>query len=133
MSDIPFHQGDGRDPKGGAKLLGRAGSKSSTEPERPWPRRTDPICAGAWTWLLRVALRIVADSLSWGRRFRIRCIVDDCTREALTLVVDTTMVVDTTIGGRRMAGELDRLIARRGRPAMIVSDNGAEPKVGAAR
>ena len=75
----------------------------------------------------------MADSLSWGRRFRIRCIVDDCTREALTLVVDTTMVVDTTIGGQRMARELDRLIARRGRPAMIVSDNGTEPKGGAAR
>ncbi len=69
----------------------------------------------------------MADSLSWGRRFRILCIVDDFTREALALVVDTS------IGGQRMARELDRLIARRGRPAMIVSDNGTEPKVGAAR
>ena len=62
----------------------------------------------------------MADSLSWGRRFRILCIVDDFTREALALVVDTS------IGGQRMARELDRLIARRGRPAMIVSDNGTE-------
>jgi len=39
----------------------------------------------------------VADSLSWGRRFRILCIADDFTREALALVVDTS------IGGQRMA------------------------------
>ena len=62
----------------------------------------------------------MADSQSWGRRFRIPCIVDDFTREALALVVDTS------IGGQRMARELDRLIAQRGRPTMIVSDNGRE-------
>lgn len=62
----------------------------------------------------------MADSLSWGRRFRILCIADDFTREALALVVDTL------IGGQRMARELDRLIARRALPAMIVSDNGTE-------
>ena len=62
----------------------------------------------------------MADTLSWGRRFRILCIVDDYTREALALVVDTS------IGGHRMARELDVLIARRGMPATIVSDNGTE-------
>ena len=35
-------------------------------------------------------------------------------------------MVDTSIGGQRMARELDRLIARRGLPAMIVSDNRTE-------
>jgi putative transposase len=68
----------------------------------------------------RWSLDFVADSLSWGRRFRILCIVDDFTREALALVVDTS------IGGHRMARELDILIARRGRPHTIVSDNGTE-------
>ena len=68
----------------------------------------------------RWSLDFVADALSWGRRFRILCIVDDFTREALALVVDTS------IGGRRMARELDALIARRGKPALIVSDNGTE-------
>ena len=68
----------------------------------------------------RWSLDFVADALSWGRRFRILCIVDDFTREALALVVDTS------IGGHRMARELDALIARRGKPAMIVSDNGTE-------
>jgi len=58
----------------------------------------------------------VADSLSWGRRFRILCIVDDFTREALALVVDTS------IGGQRMARELDVLIARRGTLWTIVSE-----------
>lgn len=42
------------------------------------------------------------------------------TREALALVVDTS------IGGQRLVRELDALVARRGRPAVIVSDNGAE-------
>jgi putative transposase len=68
----------------------------------------------------RWSLDFVADSLSWGRRFRILCIVDDFTREALALVVDTS------IGGQRMARELDVLIARRGKPWTIVSDNGTE-------
>jgi putative transposase len=68
----------------------------------------------------RWSLDLVADVLSWGRRFRVLAIVDDFTREALALVVDTS------IGGQRVVRELDGLIARRGRPAMIVSDNGTE-------
>jgi putative transposase len=58
--------------------------------------------------------------LAWGRRFRILCIVDDFTREALALIADTS------IGGQRMARELDVLIARHGSPVSIVSDNGTE-------
>ena len=68
----------------------------------------------------RWSLDVVADTLSSGRRFRILCIVDDFTREALALVVDTS------IGGHRRARELDALIARRGRPITIVNDNGTE-------
>src|SRR3546814_13069910 len=49
-----------------------------------------------------------------------RSVVDDFTREALVLTVDTS------IGGARVVRELDALIARRGRPAPIVSDNGPE-------
>ena len=44
--------------------------------------------------------------------------VDDCTRECLALVVDTSL------SGRRVARELDRIIAGRGKPLMIASDNG---------
>ena len=47
-------------------------------------------------------------------------VVDDFTREALGLVVDTSN------GGRPAVRELDTLIAARGRPTMIVSDNGTE-------
>jgi putative transposase len=68
----------------------------------------------------RWSLDFVADTLSWGRRFRILAIVDDFTREALALVVDTS------IGGVRLARELDVLIASRGKPSTIVSDNGPE-------
>jgi putative transposase len=68
----------------------------------------------------RWSLDFVADVLSWGRRFRVLAIVDDFTREALALVVDSS------IGGERVVRELDVLSARRSRPAMIVSDNGAE-------
>jgi putative transposase len=68
----------------------------------------------------RWSLDFVADALFWGRRFRVLAVVDDFTREALALTVDTS------IGGTRVVRELDALIARRGRPAMIVSDNGTE-------
>ena len=62
----------------------------------------------------------MADVLALGCRFRVLTIVDGFTREALALVVDTS------IGGRRVVRELDTLISRRGRPAMIVSDNETE-------
>ena len=68
----------------------------------------------------RWSLDFVSDALSWGRKFRVLAIVDDFTREALALVVDTS------IGGQRVARELDALIATRGRPTTIVSDNGTE-------
>jgi putative transposase len=68
----------------------------------------------------RWSLDFVSDALSWGRKFRVLGVLDDFTREALALVVDTS------IGGRRVVRELDALIATRGRPATIVSDNGTE-------
>jgi len=68
----------------------------------------------------RWSLDFVSDALSDGQRFRVLCIVDDCTREALATVVDRSM------SGRRMTRELDALIRRRGQPDLIVSDNGTE-------
>ena len=47
-------------------------------------------------------------------------VVDDFTRECLALVADTSL------SGARVARELDAVIARRGLPATIVSDNGTE-------
>ena len=68
----------------------------------------------------RWSLDFVSDQLTDGRRFRILPIVDDCTRECLALVADTSL------SGLRVARQLDHLIAERGRPKMIVSDNGSE-------
>jgi len=58
--------------------------------------------------------------LTDGRRFRILTVVDDCTRECLALVADTSL------SGVRVARELDRLMSKRGKPKMVVSDNGSE-------
>ena len=66
------------------------------------------------------SLDFVSDTLVDGRRFRVLVVVDDFTRECLTLLVDTSL------SGTRVGRELDRLVALRGRPAMIVSDNGTE-------
>ena len=68
----------------------------------------------------RWSLDFVSDALTDGRRFRILAVVDDFTRECLALVGDTS------ISGQRVARELDVIVAARGRPKTIVSDNGTE-------
>src|SRR5215831_16549408 len=68
----------------------------------------------------RWSLDFVHDQMTDGRRLRIRAVVDDYTRECLVLVADTS------ISGVRVAHELDKIIAVRGRPGGIVSDNGTE-------
>jgi putative transposase len=68
----------------------------------------------------RWSLDFVSDQFSDGRRLRILAVVDDCTRECLALVADTSL------SGARVARELDGLIQQRGRPRTIVSDNGTE-------
>lgn len=62
----------------------------------------------------------VHDQFACGRRFRVLNVVDDVTRECLAAIPDTS------ISGRRVARELTTLIERRGKPGMIVSDNGTE-------
>src|SRR5882757_9030479 len=68
----------------------------------------------------RWSLDFVSDAFADGRRFRILAVVDDFTRECLALVADTSLP------GLRVARELEAIVARRGRPAMCVSDNGTE-------
>ena len=46
--------------------------------------------------------------------------VDDFTRECLALVPDTSL------SGARVARELDKIVAIRGKPLAMVSDNGTE-------
>jgi transposase InsO family protein len=68
----------------------------------------------------RWSLDFVHDQMASGRRFRVLNVVDDVTRECLAAVPDTS------ISGRRVVRELTDLISRRGKPGMIVSDNGTE-------
>jgi transposase InsO family protein len=68
----------------------------------------------------RWSLDFVHDQFANGRRFRVLDIVDDVTKECLGAIPDTS------ISGRRVARELTTIVARRGRPDSIVSDNGTE-------
>ena len=68
----------------------------------------------------RRSVDFVHDQLACGRRLRILNVVDDVTKECLAAIVDTS------ISGRRVARELAALVARRGRPDLIVSDHGTE-------
>ena len=73
-----------------------------------------PLAVPQWpndSW----SLDFVADQFIDGRRLRILVVVDDCTRECLALVADTS------ISGIRVARELDRLLAERGKSKTIVS------------
>ena len=68
----------------------------------------------------RWSLDFVSDQFTDCRRFRVLTVVDDCTRECLGLIADTSL------SGLRVARELHQIIAQRGSPKMIVSDNGTE-------
>src|SRR3546814_12262629 len=70
----------------------------------------------------RWSLDFVSDALADGRRFRALCVVDDFTREALAVVVDTSL------SGQRVARAMDRIIVRGGAHPMVVSDNGMEDR-----
>ena len=68
----------------------------------------------------RWSLDFVSDQFTDCRRFRVLTVIDDCTRECIALVADTSL------SGKRVARELHQIIAQRGSPKMIVSDNGTE-------
>jgi putative transposase len=62
----------------------------------------------------------VHDSTFDGRKLKFFAVIDAFTRENLALEVDTS------IGGERVSRILDGIIATRGHPGVIVSDNGPE-------
>ena len=66
----------------------------------------------------RWSLEFLSDMFGASRRFRILAVNDDCCRENLCLMADTS------ISGARVARELDALVRVYGKPASIVSDNG---------
>ena len=90
----------------------RGGRKRALGTRRPMVL---PSCANE-----RWSLDFVSDALTDGRKFRVLVVVDDYSRECLTLMTDTSL------SGLRVARELTALIARRGPPQTIVSDNGTE-------
>ncbi len=78
------------------------------------PLVTEALANAHWS------VDFVQDQFVDGRRFRILNVIDDVTKESLAAVVDTS------ISGRRVARELTALIEQRGKPGVIVSDNGTE-------
>ena len=68
----------------------------------------------------RWSLDFVSDQLANGRRFRILNVIDDFNSECLAAIPDFSL------SGLRVIRELEAIMAMRGKPAMIVSDNGTE-------
>jgi len=62
----------------------------------------------------------MSDSLVSGRKFRTLNVMDDCSREALAIEVDTSL------SSKRVIRVLERVIQQRGKPAVIRVDNGPE-------
>lgn len=78
------------------------------------PLVTEAVANARWS------VDFMQDQFADGRRFRILNVLDDVTKECLA------SIVDTSISGRRVARELTGLIEQRGKPGVIVSDNGTE-------
>lgn len=90
----------------------RRGRKRALVTRKPLPQATR--MNEVWS------LDFVSDAMNDGRRFRILGVMDQCSRECLALAADTSLP------GSRVVRELEELIRRRGKPKMIVSDNGTE-------
>ena len=58
----------------------------------------------------------ISDTFGASRKFRVLAVIDDCTRENLALIADTSL------SGARVARELTALIRIYGKPGCIVSD-----------
>jgi transposase InsO family protein len=69
---------------------------------------------------LRWSRDFVHDQLADGRRFRVLNIVDDCSRECVA------QLVDTSTSGQRVVKLLDELAQSRDLPQMLVMDNGTQ-------
>lgn len=68
----------------------------------------------------RWSLDFVHDQLADGRRFRVLNVVDDCTRECLL------SHVGTSIPGALVTRLLENIVLERGKPKVLLSDNGPE-------
>jgi len=90
----------------------RKGRKKATGTRAPLPK-ADSINQ-IWS------LDFMSDAFTDGRRFRVLGVLDQCSRECLVIAADTSMP------GLRVVRELDALVQKRGKPKVIVSDNGPE-------
>lgn len=84
-------------------------SKASRRPLQGAERRGQ-----AWS------IDFMADSLAGGRSFRLFTMVDNCTRECPSILVNTSLPAN------RLIRELDQLIEIQGKPEWITLDNGPE-------
>ncbi|OJW54513.1 MAG: transposase [Sphingobacteriales bacterium 50-39] len=66
------------------------------------------------------SIDFMSDALVDGRKFRVLNVIDDFNRESLAIEVDTSLPA------RRVIRVLERIIARRGKPTCIRTDNGPE-------
>jgi putative transposase len=96
----------------GLSVKRRRGRKRARGTRTPMPIAAHPNA--------RWSLDFVSDSFGASRKLRVLAVIDDCTRECLCLVADTSL------SGERVARELSALIRIYGKPGCIVSDNGTE-------
>ena len=68
----------------------------------------------------RWSMDFTSDQLACGRRIRTLNVLDEHTREC------PAIEVDISIGGERVCRVLDRLVAERGHPKRLLTDNGPE-------
>jgi putative transposase len=66
------------------------------------------------------SMDFMSDSMVGNRKFRTFNVIDDCTREALAIEIDTSL------SGKRITRVLDRIIEHKGKPGVIRADNGPE-------
>lgn len=62
----------------------------------------------------------MSDSLVGNQKFRTLNVMEDCSREALAIEIDTSL------SSKRVVRVLDHIIEHRGKPATIRTDNGPE-------
>lgn len=96
----------------GIKVKKRGNRKRCTGPRKP--KIVAKSVNQVWS------LDFMSDRLACGRRFRLLNVIDEFTRESLL------MTIDTSISGSRVVRELEKLVAERGRPEQVISDNGTE-------
>jgi putative transposase len=66
------------------------------------------------------SMDFMSDSMVDNRKFRTFNVMDDCSREALAIEVDTSL------SSKRIIRTLERIIENRGKPQTIRTDNGPE-------